>query len=185
MQLAHRPTFRTNQKPHGPEFESPNPALSTCMALGKSSHPRVSVFTPGKWESGETHCSASPSRLSGGMRSLGQRGSYNFSNPRPQHYSWRRWWYLLCRLFFFSPLGSGQVIKESQMHFKYRLVPAPVKCWQREKETLGTVTHLFLRQILRADLLICQMAKYHYIQDQPVRSSLCTASRTVSKPRCK
>lgn len=87
--------------------------------------------------------------------------------------------------FFFSPPGSGQVIKESQMHFKYRLVPAPVKCWQREKETLGTVTHLFLRQILRADLLICQMAKYHYIQDQPVRSSLCTASRTVSKPRCK
>lgn len=106
MQLAHRPTFRTNQKPHGPEFESPNPALSTCMALGKSSHPRVSVFTPGKWESGETHCSASPSRLSGGMRSLGQRGSYNFSNPRPQHYSWRRWWYLLCRLFFFFSPGK-------------------------------------------------------------------------------
>ena len=81
---------------------------------------------------------------------------------------------------FFSP-GSGQVIKESQMHISYRLVPAPEESWQREKEMLGTMTQLFLRQILRAGLLICQeMAKYHYIQDQTVRSSPYITSRTVS-----
>ena len=87
--------------------------------------------------------------------------------------------FALQAVFFFP--GSGQVIKESQMHFSYRLVPAPVKSWQREKEMLGTMTHLFLRQILRAGLLICQeMAKYHYIQDQTVSSSPYIASRTVS-----
>ena len=87
--------------------------------------------------------------------------------------------FALQAVFFFP--GSGQVIKESQMHFSYRLVLAPVKSWQREKEMLGTMTHLFLRQILRAGLLICQeMAKYHYIQDQTVSSSPYIASRTVS-----
>ena len=87
---------------------------------------------------------------------------------------------------FFPPPGSGRVIKESQMHFNYHLVPAPVKSWRREEEMLGTMNHLFLRQILRADLLICQeMAKYHYIQGQTVRSSPSTTSRRVSKPRCK
>ena len=67
------------------------------------------------------------------------------------------------------------------MHFSYCLVPAPEESWQREEEMLGTMTQLFLRQILRAGLLICQeMAKHHYIQDQTVRSSPYITSRTVS-----
>lgn len=107
MQLAHRPTFRTNQKPHGPEFESPNPALSTCMALGKSSHPRVSVFTPGKWESGETHCSASPSRLSGGMRSfLGIAWKLQFFQPEAATLFLEEVVVFALQAFFFPPPGK-------------------------------------------------------------------------------
>lgn len=121
--------------------------------------------------------------------------SWNFSNLRQEHYSWRRRWRLLCWLVFSS--GSGWVNREWQMHFNCSPVPThceKLRCWQRRGlgGTQLAMIHLFLKQILRVDLLLCQeAAKYIQDRDNTQDSEVSTPYHlppcgrwTVSKSRC-